>query len=304
LSDSQSSLDCQDCHTRYQNHHGIPELVHPDFLNDFKREEQHFHDELSSSVRRGSVQHRNSEFHWHFKRPMMDLPRGSAVLEVACGTRADGIEIALTGKSVSALDISPDAVAHSRRLSETSGASDYMRFLVADGEHLPFADRSFDATFIAASFHHLPDQLGALREMARVTKPGGYVILGVEPAAWPYRTVYRWLAPVKHYIRRHRHREHNSVADDSTEGYTEPQIRKLITDAGLEFVDLRRVKFLSELYDSGVRMIGRLVRRPYQSHPTVDHILARIDQALGRIPGVDKIFWHYSLIATVPPHQS
>jgi demethylmenaquinone methyltransferase/2-methoxy-6-polyprenyl-1,4-benzoquinol methylase len=45
----------------------------------------------------------------------------------------------------------------------------------ADGEHLPFADESFDCTFCVATLHHALDLRAMVREMARVTRKGGLV---------------------------------------------------------------------------------------------------------------------------------
>jgi ubiquinone/menaquinone biosynthesis C-methylase UbiE/uncharacterized protein YbaR (Trm112 family) len=45
----------------------------------------------------------------------------------------------------------------------------------ADGEHLPFKDASFDLTYCVATLHHALDLPRMVREMARVTKPGGLV---------------------------------------------------------------------------------------------------------------------------------
>jgi SAM-dependent methyltransferase len=45
----------------------------------------------------------------------------------------------------------------------------------ADGEHLPFADASFDVTYCVATLHHALDLTQMVKEMARVTKPGGIV---------------------------------------------------------------------------------------------------------------------------------
>jgi SAM-dependent methyltransferase len=45
----------------------------------------------------------------------------------------------------------------------------------ADGEHLPFADATFDVTYAVAALHHALDMPRMVREMARVTKPGGVV---------------------------------------------------------------------------------------------------------------------------------
>lgn len=48
---------------------------------------------------------------------------------------------------------------------------------VADSEHLPFADSTFDYVTCSNSFHHYPNQLAALREMYRVLRPGGKLFL-------------------------------------------------------------------------------------------------------------------------------
>jgi SAM-dependent methyltransferase len=45
----------------------------------------------------------------------------------------------------------------------------------ADGEHLPFADRTFDLTFCVATLHHALDLSAMVGELARVTRPGGIV---------------------------------------------------------------------------------------------------------------------------------
>jgi SAM-dependent methyltransferase len=45
----------------------------------------------------------------------------------------------------------------------------------ADGEHLPFADATFDLTYCVATLHHALDLQQMVREMARVTRPGGVV---------------------------------------------------------------------------------------------------------------------------------
>lgn len=291
---------CSTCGEHYERHQGIPVLVAKRFVDSFKETEQHFHDDLSESASIGGVKGRNSSFHRHFEKPMLDLPAEAAVLEVACGTRVDGIEIALSGKEVTSFDLSPEAVHHASQLAQRAGVAGKIRFIAADAEHLPFSDRSFDAAFVAASFHHFPDQIRALREMKRVTKPGGYVIWGVEPASWPYKTLYMLLAPIKRFIRTHRHRTHNSIADDTTEGYTEESIRTLFRDAGLRIVDIRRVKLLSEFYDSSVRLYGRLTHRQTRSIRTVDHVLSRVDDVLSMIPGLNRLFWHFNVIAVVP----
>ncbi len=231
---------------------------------------------------------------------MLDLPAGANILEIACGTRADGIELAQVGKFVTSLDLSLEAVEQARQLAQRAGIGSNMRFLAADAEHLPFADASFSATFVAASFHHFPNQLAALQEMKRVTMSGGYVIWGVEPAAWPYKTLYPLLAPIKRFIRQRRPRQHNSIADDSTQGYTESSIRQLFSQAGLTIIELKPVKLLAELYDSGLRLTGRLLQRDLKPWAALDRGLSRIDDTLEKVTFLKKAFWHWNVISKVP----
>lgn len=295
-----SAIICSQCHETYAIHNGFPELIAKKFLDDFKAAEQHFHDELSAAAPRSGMARRNAVFHLHFKQPMLALPVGSTILEVAGGSRADGIELALNNKFVTTLDIASEAVAQAQDLAERAGVGERMRFCVADGEHLPFADSSFDATFVAASFHHFPNQLPALKEMKRVTKPGGYVIWGVEPAAWPYRTIFRLLAPLKRLIRQRRKRRFNSIADDTTTGYSEQHIRQLFAAADLSLLEIKPVKLLTEFYDSTVWLLGKLTQRSWQPVPTVDHVLSTVDAWLEHVPGLKKLFWHWNVLSRVP----
>ena len=47
-----------------------------------------------------------------------------------------------------------------------------------DARTLPYSDASFDAAFLVAVFGEIPDQDAALRELARVLRPGGRVVVG------------------------------------------------------------------------------------------------------------------------------
>jgi ubiquinone/menaquinone biosynthesis C-methylase UbiE len=52
-----------------------------------------------------------------------------------------------------------------------------LRFLVADGEHLPFDDGSFDVVHSKDSLHHMDDPRAALGEYRRVLRPGGTLLI-------------------------------------------------------------------------------------------------------------------------------
>lgn len=50
-------------------------------------------------------------------------------------------------------------------------------FAEMNGENLKFAEKSFDVASISMALHHLPDIQSALKEMQRVVKPGGWIIV-------------------------------------------------------------------------------------------------------------------------------
>ena len=102
---------------------------------------------------------------------LVDVRRGQRALDVGCGPGALTSVLAerLGGSSVAAVDPSESFVAACR--SRVPGA-DVRR---AAAEQLPFADADFDRCLANLVVHFMADPVAGLREMARVTRPGGLV---------------------------------------------------------------------------------------------------------------------------------
>ncbi len=107
--------------------------------------------------------------------PLPDLPAGAAVLEIGCGNGKTFAALVRRFSRVTAVDISPHAVALARRHTGTAGAS----LAVADARYLPFPGGAFDAVFLVHVVGHLdgPDRRAAASEVCRVLRPGGTAIL-------------------------------------------------------------------------------------------------------------------------------
>jgi SAM-dependent methyltransferase len=98
---------------------------------------------------------------------------GKVVLDFGCGHGMAAVVLARAGAIVSAFDLSPGYVAEAKDRAEANGVR--VSFSVADGEHLPYADESFDTVWGSAILHHLDLALAA-RELHRVLKPGGVAV--------------------------------------------------------------------------------------------------------------------------------
>jgi len=105
---------------------------------------------------------------------------GAAVLDVGSGTGVLAFAVRTadpTGK-ITGIDLSPDYVAYATR----HHAEARVHFEVGDAQKLQFAAALFDSTLSLLVLNFVPDPALALREMKRVTKPGGTIAVAV----WDY----------------------------------------------------------------------------------------------------------------------
>ncbi len=102
--------------------------------------------------------------------------RGDALLDVACGPGILAAHLAADAGSVVGVDLVPEMLERARRECRERGLEN-ARFLEGAAESLPFREAAFDAVVSRLALHHLLDPGAALREMARVTRPGGRVVI-------------------------------------------------------------------------------------------------------------------------------
>src|ERR671928_901496 len=117
-------------------------------------------------------------------RAALDLRPGEIVLDLAAGTAVSTVELARSGAWCVAADFSLGML--------RAGAHREVPKVAADALHLPFRDRSFDAVTISFGLRNVADPDAALAELARVTRPGGrLVICEFSTPTWaPFRIVY------------------------------------------------------------------------------------------------------------------
>lgn len=118
-------------------------------------------------------------------RERLQLKPGEKVLDLAAGTAVSTVELAKSGAWCVACDFSQGMLA--------AGRDRDVPKVVGDGMQLPFADNSFDAVTISYGLRNIHDHEAGLREMARVTRPGGRLTIAEfsTPVVPVFGTVYK-----------------------------------------------------------------------------------------------------------------
>ncbi len=112
-----------------------------------------------------------------FMRRVMEFDKfgGKRLLEVGCGLGTDLLQFARGGAQVTGVDLTPASIELVKKRFELYGLT--ARAQVADAEHLPFSDQSFDVVYSFGVLHHTPNTQKAVEEVHRVLKPGGRIII-------------------------------------------------------------------------------------------------------------------------------
>ena len=111
---------------------------------------------------------------------ILEPKAGDRILEVGPGTGYYTLDVAEWVKpdgEVEILDLQQEMLDHTMRRAAERGLVNVTPTL-SDATSMPYEDESFEAAFLVTVLGEIPDQDGALRELGRVLKPGGRLVVG------------------------------------------------------------------------------------------------------------------------------
>lgn len=101
---------------------------------------------------------------------------GDVALDIATGAGHTALALAAHVARVIAFDLTEEMLAETRRNAAARGLTN-IRTRQGAAENLPFPDASFDIVTVRQAPHHFADVQSAIREMARVAKPGARIVI-------------------------------------------------------------------------------------------------------------------------------
>lgn len=112
-----------------------------------------------------NVDHSRKISHW------LHPVKGLDILDLAGGTGLNARALADSGARVTLVDASPAMLARARAKNLPA------RLIQADAAALPLPDQSFDLVLVSDAWHHLRNQHGVIKEITRLLRPGGRLVI-------------------------------------------------------------------------------------------------------------------------------
>jgi len=164
------------------------------------------------------------------------------ILDVGCGIGS--FEQNLPTLNIIGLDISDEMLEEARKRSDKT-------FVQGNAEKLEFKDSTFDAVFTVTTLEFLEDYRKAVKEMARVTKPDGKIlVMMLNPKSEYFR---QEIKKASDYFRRIKHTDPKEIRDYISQFYTITKEEKFLGIRGKRIFDSDEERYASLYVVIGIR---------------------------------------------------
>jgi ubiquinone/menaquinone biosynthesis C-methylase UbiE len=176
---------------------------------------------LLAKIKREAYAHRH-DFHyarriqWEIIQRYLQPGPGEYILDMACGDGYYSRKMAERGAKIAALDLDPKRISNALTYHDVPN----VEYRLGDAEALPYADGTFDKVVSVCALEHFLNPQNAIKEAARVLKPGGLLVLHVD--SFSYREISKEL---REYHRVHYYVENFFMIDS---------LGKLLRNAGFQ----------------------------------------------------------------------
>ncbi len=175
---------------------GLVDLLHIDSLSDITKEQKRYYDHNAEQYDdfaniTFAIQNENEEEIRRKFVEWLEIKEENKVLDLSCGTGRDSVYIAekLKNGSLFCVDISEEMLRVCKNKIDKLNVDSC--FCLANAEYLPFKDNTFDRLISFGGLNVFGDIEKSLKEIARVVKPGGKVLVGDESMPpWLYDTEF------------------------------------------------------------------------------------------------------------------
>ncbi len=171
----------------------------------------------------------------------LNLPQDSRILEVGCGAGLTTVALAERGYEVHAIDSVQAMIDLTRQAAARLGTEYRVTTSLGDVQNLPFSDNMFSVVLAIGVIPWLHSSHKAIRELARVTKPGGYVVVNADNR-WRLNEVLDPMrnplhAPLRRMIRNISVRLRQGASMPPTRRHSPKEFDSVLSKAGLVKVE-------------------------------------------------------------------
>ncbi|MCK4232839.1 methyltransferase domain-containing protein [candidate division WOR-3 bacterium] len=296
---------CRNCKSHYPYVKSIPLLIKIE--DHHKLNEADYNSSVSKIYRQlhqlGS--YRNTYFHLRSLKPILGLDANSKVLELGCGTGYDAGFLFQKGLIVVETDISVGQVLEAKKQLAKRGFMNSNFFYVADAENIPFADESFNATFITATLHHLEHPVKALSEMRRCTEKGGIIVIAMEPNRYEWILVIGFGFSImkkilltvlgKRFAKKLKARTKDWREPNIEKTFSKKEILTLVKKAGLNPQKIKGIWFTCGFIHWVITLLNKTTKKTWYLNKDIEEFLVLFDDLIARVPLINHFACNWTL---------